>query len=40
MAKINFPDPSTTNPWYNPANGITYNYVNNVWNAVTKSPPS
>ena len=35
MAKINFPDPSTTNPWYNPANGITYNYVNNVWNAVT-----
>ena len=34
MAKINFPDPSTTNPWYNPANGITYVYADGTWSAV------
>ena len=35
MAKINFPDPTSTNPWYNPANGITYVHANDTWSAVT-----
>ena len=40
MAKINFPDPSTTNPWYNPANGITYVHANDTWSAVKSTNAS
>ena len=44
MAKIDFPNPTDTNPdtgnayssgWYNPANGVTYVYANNTWSAAT-----
>ena len=44
MAKIDFPNPTDSNPatgtnygsgWYNPANGVTYVYSNNTWSAAT-----
>ena len=48
MAAVNFPDPSATNPdtgttygagWFNPDNGVTYEYNSGVWRAI-KTPGS
>ena len=45
MAAVTFPDPAANNPatgapygdgWYNPANGVTYKFENNVWSAITE----
>ena len=34
MAQINFPAASES-PWYNPNNGVTYEYINGTWRTVT-----
>ena len=39
MAQINFPAASES-PWYNPDNGVTYEYVGGTWRTVTDNGSS